>query len=82
MSPASPRANHSPALLATSYAKHKDPGAALNMADGARIPEALGIRKFWFGAATRQKTERGDLKSACDALKEVWGVCLCMWGGG
>lgn len=48
---ASPQANHSPALSGTTYAKHRDPDAALNVDERAQIPEALGIRMFWFGAA-------------------------------
>lgn len=43
---ASPQTNHSPALSSASYAKHKDPGAALNMASQTQISQAQGIRTF------------------------------------
>lgn len=42
----SPQANHSPTLSSASYAKHKDSGAALNMAGRTQISQALGMRIF------------------------------------
>ena len=42
----SPPNNHSPTLSTASYAKHKDPGAALSMADRTQISQALGVLEY------------------------------------